>query len=138
MSRKRKKIVKLRGSRTCGWGSAKKHRGAGSRGGRGLAGTKKHRKFWVMKNMPEHIGKRGFKSLTQRKLKQALKTINLRDIVKLTDKKDIDLIKLGYDKVLGAGHVEKPLKIRARFFTKTAEEKIIKAGGRVIKQESEK
>jgi large subunit ribosomal protein L15 len=38
---RRKKNVKQRGSKTHGWGSMKKHRGAGNRGGRGKAGTGK-------------------------------------------------------------------------------------------------
>ena len=38
---KRKKVTKQRGSKTHGWGSMKKHRGAGNRGGRGKAGTGK-------------------------------------------------------------------------------------------------
>jgi large subunit ribosomal protein L15 len=37
MSKKRKKIIKMRGSKTCGYGAKKKHRGKGSKGG----GTKK-------------------------------------------------------------------------------------------------
>ena len=38
---RRKKVVKQRGSHTHGWGSKKKHRGAGNRGGRGMAGSGK-------------------------------------------------------------------------------------------------
>ena len=43
---KRKKAIKRRGAgRSQGWGSVKKHRGAGNRGGRGNAGAKKQGKM---------------------------------------------------------------------------------------------
>ena len=41
--RKRKKKNKLRGHRTHGKGDTKNHRGAGSRGGVGRAGSHKHK-----------------------------------------------------------------------------------------------
>ena len=41
MQNKVKKVRKFRGSHTHGYGSKKKHRGAGSRGGRGMAGSGK-------------------------------------------------------------------------------------------------
>jgi len=37
---KRKKMSRLRGSHTHGWGAKKKHRGKGNKGGAGMAGTK--------------------------------------------------------------------------------------------------
>ena len=38
---KRKKNTRMRAHTTHGWGSMKKRRGAGNRGGRGMAGTGK-------------------------------------------------------------------------------------------------
>ena len=52
--RQGKKTAKLRGSRTHGYGSSKKHRGGGSRGGRGMAGTKRQKKTWMLKHCPDH------------------------------------------------------------------------------------
>jgi len=131
---KRKKVIKQRGSKTHGYGSKKKHRGAGSRGGRGMAGVIKHKKFWVMKNKPGHIGKRGFKTLQQRKVAAPrAMAINLRDIEKLAkDKKELDLSKIGYDKVLSTGNLSKPLTIKAYAFSEAAKQKIEKAGGKAI------
>jgi large subunit ribosomal protein L15 len=132
----KKKSVKLRGSRTQGYGSAKKNRGKGNRGGKGMAGTKDHRKFSVAKYFPGHIGKHGFRSLSKRGLKPRPAAINLRDLEKLVEEsksKEIDLPKLGYDRVLGAGTISKPLAIKAFSFSKTAEEKIKKAGGTAVK-----
>jgi LSU ribosomal protein L15P len=78
MIRKRKKITKMRGSRTVGGGSSKKRRGAGHRGGRGQAGGHKHHWTWIVKYDPEHFGKRGFKR--PKKLIKDQKAINLGEI----------------------------------------------------------
>ena len=58
---RRKKDVKQRGSHTHGWGSKKKHRGAGNRGGKGMASTGKRSdavkpSFWKER----YFGKHGF------------------------------------------------------------------------------
>ncbi len=59
----KKKVKKIRGSRTCGWGSHKKRRGAGNRGGRGNAGVHKHKyiKFVKLAKLGLYeFGKHGF------------------------------------------------------------------------------
>jgi len=131
---KRKKVVKQRGSKTHGYGSKKKHRGAGSRGGRGMAGGGKQKKFWMIKNMPGHIGRRGFKTLRERKVSAGKpKAINLRDIEMLAaGAKELDISKLGYGKVLSAGTISGPVTIKAESFSKAAKEKIEKAGGKAV------
>ncbi len=129
--RRRKKIRKKRGSRTCGWG--KNHRGAGSRGGRGKAGMLKHMKSWMLKYEPDHFGKKGFK--VPPAAKKELKAINLRDVdnlAKKLNKKEIDLSEFGYDKVLSKGELSQPLIIKAKKFSKKAKEKIEKAGGKAV------
>jgi large subunit ribosomal protein L15 len=126
-----KKSVKLRGKRTHGYGSHKKHRGAGSRGGRGFAGTKKQKKTWILKHKRSHLGKRGFKSLQQRGLRKEIKAINLKDLEGM-GKKEIDLTAKGYDKLLGGGKVTKALEVKVKMFSERAKEKIEKAGGKVI------
>lgn len=117
-ARKRKKIRKLRGSHTHGYGSKKKHRGGGSRGGRGFS---RMRKINVDK---------GFYSL-----KKKDRTINIREIVMLSEEKEgneIDLTKLGYDKLLSGGNVSEPLTVKVKKFSKKAKNKIEKAGGKII------
>jgi large subunit ribosomal protein L15 len=133
-----KKVSRMRGRKTHGWGCKKKHRGAGSRGGRGLSGSKNQRKFWIIKNKPGHFGKYGFKSLKTRKLKPSERAINLRDIARLAEGKEVDLKQLGYDRVLGTGSLDKPLTIKAGSFTKKAAEKIEKAGGKAVSYGEEK
>lgn len=135
MKRKRKKAVRLRGFRTHGWGGGKKHRGKGSQGGKGYAGSKDHKRIWIMKNEPDRLGKRGFHSLMQRRIKPKAKAINLRDLERIAIKKglkEIDLRELGYGKLLGAGEVTQKLTIKAGKFSASAKEKIEKAGGKII------
>lgn len=58
----RKKVVKKRGSRTYGYGSPKKHRGKGSKGGKGKAGVGKKagHKAILLRQLGQGLGKRGF------------------------------------------------------------------------------
>lgn len=132
MIKKKKKIVKQRGHRTHGWGSQKKHRGGGSRGGRGRGGVEKQKKIWLLKR-GEKLGKRGFKSLKQRGLKSREREINLRDVEKLAgNKKEINLRDYDYERVLGSGEIKKPLKIKAKHFSAKAKDKIKKVKGEAI------
>jgi large subunit ribosomal protein L15 len=133
VKRKRKKVVKQRGSTTHGWGSKKKHRGSGSKGGKGFAGSKKHKKTWILKYKPDHLGKHGFKSLQQRGLRQYNRALNVGDLEKLAaGKKEIDITKFGYGKVLGGGQIKAPLEVRAFVFTEKAKAKIEKAKGKAL------
>lgn len=138
--RRKKKILKRRG-RGIGYGSHKKHRGGGSRGGRGLAGLHKHKRMTAIKYMPEHFGKRGFKR--PQKVVKEIKTINLKELDSKIDellkedkvKKEgktitIDLIELGYDKLLGSGRVKHRLNVKSKSFSKGAIKKIEEAGGK--------
>jgi len=130
---RRKKILKKRGSRTQGYGSHKKHRGGGSRGGRGKAGRKKHKKSWVMRYQPDYFGKRGFK--IPPKAKKEIKAITLRDVdilAKKLNKNEINLSELGYDKVLSTGNLTQPLTIKAKKFVEKAKQKIESMGGKAI------
>ncbi len=142
---KKKKANKYRGSTTHGWGSPKKHRGSGSRGGVGNAGSGKkgQQKMTTKHNLREYIGRYGFTrppAVTFIK-----KTINVDEIEKHIDKfisegfakkgKDIieiDISKAGYDKVLGRGKVTTKMKIIAKEFSKGAVDRIQKALGSAI------
>ncbi len=150
MIRRRRKVRKLRGSHTHGWGCKKKHRGGGSRGGRGMAGTGKRKNTkwtWVIKYAPDHLGKRGFHR--PRAVQYVPSTINLSDIDELMEKQleslrergivyeedgklVFDATKLGVDKVLGTGRITRAIAVKAYYFTPKAEEKIKAAGGEAI------
>lgn len=131
--RRRKKVRKMRGKRSYGYGSHKKHRGGGSRGGRGKAGLKKHKKSWMTRYEPNHFGKSKFK--VPIRAKKQIKAINLKDIdilAKNLNKNEIDVSEFGFQKVLSTGKLTKSLIIKARFFSNKAKEKIEKSGGKVI------
>jgi len=129
--RHRKKVKRLRGSKTHGWGSKKKHRGGGSQAGKGMAGLLKHKKSWMIKFEPNYFGKVGFK-VPYVKKEKAVNLKELDRLAKLQNKKEIDVSELGYDKVLSTGYLTQPLTIKARKFVERAKEKITKAGGKVV------
>ena len=82
MIRKSRKINKQRGSRSIGGGCSKKRRGAGNRGGRGLAGADKQHWTWTVIHDPDHYGKHGFKR-PQKMVKKILikKLFGLYDVL---------------------------------------------------------
>jgi large subunit ribosomal protein L15 len=106
-------------------------RGAGLRGGRGNAGLLKHRHMYMTKYMPDHFGRHGFKR-PQSVIKKE-KIINVGQLeVKFPSKKDIDLKKEGYDKLLGGGKLKTKLKIKVNSASEKAIEKIKDKGGEVV------
>ncbi len=133
---KRKKATRFRAKTTHGYGSMKKNRGAGNRGGRGMAGSGKRAdqiKPTILKKYgPEYFGKHGF-NRPQSKVKK-LKIINLAFIEKNTEKKgqDYTFDASNFDKVLGTGKLTKKVKITSKSFSKSAIEKIQAAGGEAI------
>jgi large subunit ribosomal protein L15 len=130
MPAKRKKIVRMRGSKTHGYGSKKKHRGSGSRGGKGQAGQFKHKKTffkrWGKAKQPR------FKSLEEKNVRLKERAINIGDLVKLTDKSEIDASEFGYGKVLSEGALDRAVTVKAKKFSERAKEKIEKAGGKAV------
>ena len=124
------KTKKFRGSMTHGRGK-KGGRGAGLRGGRGNAGLLKHRYMYMVKNMPDHFGKHGFKrphSILKRDI-----TINVGQLEeRFPGKNNIDLSKEGFDKLLGGGSLNSKLKIQVNSASEKAIEKIKNKGGEVI------
>lgn len=133
----RKKNSRCRGNWTHGWGHKKKHRGAGSRGGKGLAGTGKRGdvkkpSFWKEK----YFGRVGFTPKNTSPVYSInVSNLNQEALNLATKEKDMyvfDLTKLGFDKLLGSGIVDKPLKVTVRFATDSAIKKIEAAKGQVI------
>lgn len=129
---KRKKVEKRRGSKTHGWGSKKKHRGSGNKGGVGMAGTGKRgqsKKPTIIKLYgPEYFGRRGFHR-PQLVIKH-INAINLEDLKKF-NKSDINLTELGYNKLLGKGKIYQKYNIIVNSFSKKAKQSIEKLGGTI-------
>lgn len=140
---RRKKSVRMRGSKTHGYGAKKKHRGAGNRGGKGMAGSGKRGDAKKPSIWNRHyFGKSGFK---RKGIQREIKPINISYIEenlkgllakKLIEEKDgfyvVDVKKLGFNKILGSGKVTKRFKISAEVISKNAADKIKEAGGEII------
>lgn len=141
---KRKKVSRQRGSFTHGWGAKKKHRGGGSRGGKGNAGGGK--RSWAKAPAKggwrkNKLGKHGFVNKNPVKIKAVnLKFIeeNLQKLVaqKLVSEEKgiyiVELKKLGFNKVLGTGRLTKKFRITADYASKKALESVKKAGGEIM------
>ncbi len=145
----RKKSSRQHGSRTHGWGY-KKHRGAGNRGGRGMAGTGKRadsKKPSIWKQ--PYFGQRGFFNPNPKKNKNII-AISLKNVedrldgwkgagfVKEEDGKVVvDLGKLGYNKLLSSSMATKKLKISVLYASKGAVKRVERAGGEVLTSKKE-
>lgn len=143
-ARKRKKNSRQRGTHTHGWGSKKKHRGAGNRGGRGMAGTGKRgdaKKPCVWKGKRQYLGKYGFK---KKNSGEDIKAITIKTLVqempnlvkmKLAAEKNgvfsVELKKIGCNKLLSTGKPTLKIKVTAPYASSKAVEKIESAGGEV-------
>jgi large subunit ribosomal protein L15 len=140
--KRERKHRKFRGHRAQGYGSHKKHRGGGSRGGRGKAGMHKHKWSYTVKYEPDHFGKYGFKpqgtvikieAINLKQIdKQAEKLLQEKLAAKEGELIRIDVTKLGYGKVLGGGQLRNKLIIEARSFSEEAKRKIEETGGQAI------
>ncbi|RMF05952.1 50S ribosomal protein L15 [Candidatus Woesearchaeota archaeon] len=142
---KRKKVVKMRGSKTHGGGSMKKRRGAGNRGGRGNAGSgkrgdSKKQTFQIKGIKP---GKRGFKKKGIQKPVIGINVGELERILPLwiesgkVKGNDVNLSQLGFGKLLGSGSITKALTITVGAATERAIAKVEKAGGKVVLPDQE-
>jgi len=129
MPHKLRKIRKTRGSRTQGYGRIGQHRDAGSKGNRKVG---RHKHLWskVTTYEPDYFGNHGFTS--PRSLHKVENTINIQRLVDLAETSTVDLTEMGYTKLLGTGKIARPLTVTVPTCSKLAEEKIVKAGGKVI------
>ena len=142
--RRTKKVNKYRAHTTHGGGHRKKRRGAGSRGGRGLAGSGKragHKRQGIT------LGKSGF---NPRRTKSKIKVLSVRDLTpklvqsfiekgSASKKEDvfvIDLNSLGYSKLIGTGSTTLKLELKIGVFTDKAKTKIESSGGKIINDDN--
>ncbi|PTU16946.1 hypothetical protein P175DRAFT_0519548 [Aspergillus ochraceoroseus IBT 24754] len=137
------KTRKHRGHVSAGYGRIGKHRK--HPGGRGMAGGQHHHRTNMDKYHPGYFGKVGMRYFHKTNQQFWKPTINVdklwslvpsetRDAYLSGQKTDtapvIDLLSLGYSKVLGKGRLpEVPLVVRARYVSRDAEQKIKEAGG---------
>lgn len=139
-----KKSRKLRGKVSHGYGRTNKHRKHPS--GRGNCGGLKFMKTWFQRYHPDYFGKRGqkiyhikknatwAKSITAARLWNLIPEEQRNVFMKQADAVPvIDARAFGYHVVLGGKlALDRPLIVKARYFTKNAEQEILNAGGKVI------
>ena len=131
-----KKTRKLRGNVSHGHGRVGKHRK--HPGGRGLAGGQHHHRIHMDKYHPGYFGKVGMRYFHLNKNKYWKPTINLEKLIALIPTElqkqtpVVDVLKLGYGKVLGkCRSVPFPIVVKTRSISSDAEKKIKEAGGAV-------
>ena len=158
---KSSKVSKQRGTNSHGWGHKKKHRGAGHRGGKGLAGTGARgdsRKSAILSKAKsvintiaaqkgvkasqikrignKYFGKFGFTALN----KKSAKTLSLSYIednydmmveAKMIEKDVFDSTKYKIDKIIGRSKFTKKLTIICNEISANAKLQIESAGGKV-------
>merc|ERR1711963_641537 len=114
--------------------------------GRGNAGGMHHHRINYDKYHPGYFGKVGMRYFHKTQNKFFCPTINVDRLwslvsdqtrekyEKVTDKAPvIDVVRAGYYKVLGKGHLPKqPVIVKAKFFSKTAEARIKAVGGACV------
>jgi large subunit ribosomal protein L15 len=147
MHTKRNKKSRIRAAKvTAGTGGKKKHRGTGHQGGAGLSSIGKRGSAKIMKitkGDTKYLGRYGFKTL-----RVPVNAINLTELQnrldyfvekgkanKADDMYEIDLGKLGFDKLLSKGNISLKVQVKVKSATDNAIARIEKAGGKVIKEE---
>src|SRR5271167_2467677 len=129
-----RKIRRMRGSRTMGFGQIGQHRHSGQQGGHGNAGLHKHKWSWMIINEPDHFGKRQY---TVPGARDVAKWLNIGQLESMaTGPSDgpvtLDLTSMGVEKLLGSGTVKRAFNVKVEFFTERAKTKLEEAGGKIV------
>ncbi len=152
MRKHARKVRKMRGGRTHGYGKVGQHRKTGQRAGRGKTTQwKKSKKSYYLKQkelgFPDpdwDMGKKGFKRPQDINRIYQVNTLNVKDLdLKIDDfvldKKAtksgasyrINLNEMNIQKLLGNGEINKTINISVKKASKRAIEKIEAAGGKI-------
>jgi len=147
-----RKVRKMRGTRTHGYGRVGQHRKSGQRAGRGKTTQwKKSKKSYYLKQkelgFPDpdwDFGKKGFKRPQDITRIYQVNTLNVKDLdhkieALVIEKKasksgntySINLNDINIQKVLGRGEINKKINISVKNASKRAVEKIEAAGGQI-------
>ena len=147
-----RKVRRMRGGRTHGYGKVGQHRKSGQRAGRGKTTQwKKSKKSYYLKQkelgFPDpdwDMGKKGFKrpqditriyqvnSLNVKDLDRFIETLVLeKKASKSGNSYSINLNDINIQKVLGRGEINKPINITVKNASKKAIEKVEAVGGKI-------
>ena len=152
MRKYRRRVLKMRGTRTHGYGRVGQHRKSGQRAGRGKTTQwKKSKKSYYLKQkelgFPDpdwDMGKKGFKRPQDLIRIYKVNTLNVKDLDHnieslVLDKKatksgntfTINLNEINIQKILGRGDIKKSINISVNKASKKAIEKVEGAGGAI-------
>jgi len=129
-----RKVRRMRGSRTHGYGQVGQHRHSGKQGGHGAAGLHKHKWSWMIINDPDHYGRDPFFIPGAHK---ASKWLNVGDLEAIAEQGSaspisLDLAAMGVEKLLGSGNVKRAFNVKVEAFTERAKTKLEEAGGKIV------
>ncbi|MBY8983673.1 MAG: uL15 family ribosomal protein [Candidatus Lokiarchaeota archaeon] len=147
-----RKVRKMRGRRTHGYGKVGQHRKTGQRAGRGKTTQwKKSKKSYYLKQkelgFPDpdwDMGKKGFKRPQDLNRIYQVNTLNVKDLdlkidnlvldekaTKSGNSYNINLDEINIQKLLGKGEINRVINISVKNASKRAIEKIEAAGGKI-------
>eukprot|EP00994_Dinema_validum_P004899 NODE_2979_length_613_cov_364.984043_g2486_i0.p2 GENE.NODE_2979_length_613_cov_364.984043_g2486_i0~~NODE_2979_length_613_cov_364.984043_g2486_i0.p2 ORF type:complete len:151 (+),score=23.55 NODE_2979_length_613_cov_364.984043_g2486_i0:85-537(+) len=141
-SNKKRKSQHMRGHVSHGHGRIGKHRKHAS--GRGNAGGQHHHRIAFDKYHPGSFGKVGMRHFHWTKGPRFQPAVGLDKVLSMVPAKELEatkgkpelpvvnLLKQGYFKLLGRGHIPRGVIVKARSFSRKAEQKIKKAGGACV------
>ncbi len=134
MPTRMRKVRRLRGSRTHGYGQVGQHRHSGKQGGHGNAGLHKHKWSWMIKYDPDHFGRDDFRPPGYPNVERWLNVGDLDDFGLSGGKEpvELDLSSMGVQKLLGSGTVGRAYNVKVPSFTKRAQSKLEGAGGKIL------
>ncbi|MDR0471664.1 MAG: uL15 family ribosomal protein, partial [Nitrososphaerota archaeon] len=95
-----------------------------------------HKHLWskIVTSEPDYFGKHGFTSPQSKNRVES--TINLYKLDQLKGGTEINLTEMGYTKLLGAGLITRALTVQVKAASKSAVQKVEKAGGKLILAEA--
>jgi large subunit ribosomal protein L15 len=94
-----------------------------------MAGLHKHKWSYTVKYAPDHFGSNKWHPPNRIEINRWINLYQLEALA--TGDGQIDLVTMGYDKLLGQGSVHAALKVKARRASESAIEKIKAAGGTI-------
>jgi len=144
MTTRLRKNRKKRGHVSAGHGRIGKHRK--HPGGRGNAGGTHHHRINFFKYHPDYFGKTGMRTFNLKNNSYYCPTVNVEKLWSLVSEEArqhyatntarvpvIDVTKAGIFKVLGNGELpNQPVVVKAKFFSRKAEQKIQAVGGQCV------
>jgi len=130
-----RKVRRLRGSRTHGYGQIGQHRHSGKQGGHGNAGLHKHKWSWLNIHDPDHFGRDPFRPPSYHRVSKWANVGELSSFAEAGDGKgpvSIDLVSKGIEKLLGGGEVKGAFHVKVSSYTERAKKKLEEAGGKIL------